>query len=124
MRRMRLAQAGLGLKRLHPHRVQQPRHPFAMHRRALAPQPGRHAPHAIIWRLGVLLIQHAPQPEMLWALSLGVVVIGRPWSPQQRALAHDAELRVRGREQAPFDVTRPGQLFFTQSHSTLSGPIC
>jgi hypothetical protein len=57
MRGMRLTQPRLGIDRLSAHRVQQPRHPFVMHRVPLTPPPGGHPTDAIVWRVRVLLIQ-------------------------------------------------------------------
>ena len=57
MRGMRLTQPGLGIERLSAHRVQQPRDPFVIHRVPLTPQPSGHPTHAIVRRVGVLLIQ-------------------------------------------------------------------
>ena len=76
MRGMRLTQPGLGIDRLSAHSVQQPRHPFVIHRVPLTPQPSGHPTHAIVRRIGVLLLQHMHQREILCTLPMRIVVVG------------------------------------------------
>ena len=75
-RGMRLTQPGLGIPRLSAQRVQPPRPPFVMHRVPLTPPPSGHPTHAIVRRVGVLLLQHRPQREMLCTRPMRLVVVG------------------------------------------------
>ena len=50
--------------------------------------------------------------EILGALPLGLVGIRGSWQPQQRTLARDTDLRMRGLNQLPFRLRSQVQLFF------------
>jgi site-specific DNA recombinase len=69
MPRLRLTRARFGIDRLQPHRMQQPRHPFGIHRVALLSQPHRHPAYPIEGCPRVLFIQPAHQMQILRTFS-------------------------------------------------------
>jgi hypothetical protein len=119
VRRMRLTRAGSRIDRLQAHRPEQSCDAVVSDRIALTPEPGGHAPHAIIWRLRILRIEEPHQTQILRALPMGVIIVCRPGQAQQVTLPGDADLRVARLDQAPFGVRGQGQLFFSPSPTPL-----
>src|SRR5262249_43987871 len=117
-------QVRLGVDGLQSHDPQQPLHPLAVHLVALAPQPRRDPPAPVERAPRVLLVDPPHQGQVLGRLGGRLVVERRRFQADQLALPADAQLGVALVDQAPPGVSRGRQLFFTQSSSTLSRPIC
>src|SRR5208337_3994687 len=115
---------GLLVDRLQPHHPHQPPHPLAIHLKAVAPKHRRH-PARPIKRCRQIQLVHPPHHrEVVGAHRTWPVIQCRARHPQQPALRHDRQRRLRRVDQCqPRGRTHGPDLLRKKSRSTVNWPI-